>query len=309
MYRLVLAILLAGTAQTVAHGGHRVTPTPKARAHKSASESRKTASESRKTMSESRKTVSDARKPLNDARKPAAKRTAKSESAQPLSASSKKGKAERGGRASASVTFPSGESLPIVKGRVRPGERDYDPNHSGNPMLNTGGEHQHKMLSENFSVDEFARSGKTRFVPARIDPRQIVCLQKIRDYVGKPVWISSGYRSKEYNDGLYWRKGKKPTLSQHISGRASDITIEGMTGLEIAKAAVDACGPEIAVGLGPGYAHIDVRGYSSSWRYDGVSPRQSAELERYRESKRLAQRERERKQRRGQLPKRGLRAD
>jgi uncharacterized protein YcbK (DUF882 family) len=291
MYKLALAILLAAAAQTVALAGRRVAPTPNARSHK--------------TVSEERKTVSEPRKTADDARKPDAKRAATTESAPPLSASPK-GRAARasGRRASDIVTFQSGDYLSVVKGRVRPGQKDYDPNQSRNPLLDTSGENRQKMLSDDFSVDEFAKSGNKRFGSARIDPRQVMCLQKIRDYVGKAVWISSGYRSYEYNEQLYKQRGKEPTRSQHISGRASDITIEGMTGLKIAKAAIDACGPDIAVGLGAGYAHIDVRGYPAAWEYDGVSPRQTAELERYRASKRLAQRERPRRQRRGQLPKR-----
>lgn len=204
------------------------------------------------------------------------------------------------------VTFQSGESLPVVKGRDRAGQEHWDPNKSGNPLLNTGGAHRLKMLSENFSVAEVARSGDRPFTVARIDPRQIICLQKIRDHVGKPVRVSSGYRSFRHNVEVYRRLGKEPTRSQHISGRASDVWVEGMTGLEIAKAAVDACGPGVAVGLGLHYAHVDVRGASTTWKYGGVPQWQTAELERYRAARRLALKPRVRRQRKGQQSKRAL---
>lgn len=209
-----------------------------------------------------------------------------------------------GRRRAARVTFQSGESLPVVGGRDRAGQEHWDPNGSGNPLLDTSGQHRHKMLSENFSVDELVRSGDQTFTVARIDPRQIACLQKLRHLVGKPVRVSSGYRSYRHNVEVYRRRGKKPTRSQHISGRASDIQVAGMTGLEIAKAAVDACGPDVAVGLGVHYAHVDVRGEAGTWKYDGVPKRQPAELERYRAARRLAIKTRERRPRKGRQARR-----
>ena len=209
-----------------------------------------------------------------------------------------------GRRRAAQVIFQSGESLAVAKGRDRTGQEHWDPNNSDNPLLDTGGINRHKMLSENFSVDEMARSGGQPFTVARIDPRQIACLQKIRDHLGKPVLVSSGYRSFRHNVEVYRRLGKKPTRSQHISGRASDIWVKGMTGLEIAKAAVDACGPDVAVGLGLHYAHIDVRGDSTTWKYGGVPHWQTAEVERYRAARRLTLRSRVRRQQRGRPSKR-----
>jgi flagellar protein FlgJ len=158
------------------------------------------------------------------------------------------------------------------------------------------------MLSDNFSVAELARSGDKTFGVARIDPRQITCLQNIRNRVGRPVLIRSGYRSYWHNIEVYRRLGRRPTSSQHLSGRASDIKIEGMTGVEIAKAAIDACGPDIAVGLGPSFAHVDVRGDSGVWKYEGVTNQQVAEVERHRASRRVALRVRPRRQRRDSLP-------
>lgn len=187
-----------------------------------------------------------------------------------------------------SIVFPSGAALTIVKGRDRVGQEHYDPTGSGNPLLNASGANRSKMLTDNFSVGEMARSGDKTFEVARIDPRHVICLQAIRDHVGKPVWVRSGYRSFWYNLEVYRRLGKKPTKSQHISGKASDIWIQGMTGLEVSKAAIDACGPDLAVGVGLEYAHVDVRGYPGVWGYNGVPRRQVAELERYRIARRVA---------------------
>lgn len=52
------------------------------------------------------------------------------------------------------------------------------------------------------------------------------CLQPIRNYIGKPINITSGYRCKTLND-LPTINGAKN--SEHLSGCAADITVKGMT--------------------------------------------------------------------------------
>lgn len=52
------------------------------------------------------------------------------------------------------------------------------------------------------------------------------CLQPIRNYIGKPVKITSGYRCKTLNDLPTIRGAKN---SQHLTGQAADIVIAGMT--------------------------------------------------------------------------------
>lgn len=167
-----------------------------------------------------------------------------------------------------SVTFPSGVSLAVVEGAEGRGQAYYDPNRSGNPLLDTSGLNRNKRLSRNFTVDEFARSGRRSFDRARIDPKLVQCLQALRDHLGKPIKITSGFRSYQYNQQLWKacearkKRGQKCTVgrkSQHLSGRAVDIKVVGMTGLDLAKAAVDACGCDVSIGVGATYIHLDVR--------------------------------------------------
>ena len=49
-------------------------------------------------------------------------------------------------------------------------------------------------------------------------------LQGIRDYFNKPVTVSSGYRSPALNAAI----GGQPT-SQHLTGQAADIVIDGIS--------------------------------------------------------------------------------
>jgi flagellar protein FlgJ len=195
------------------------------------------------------------------------------------------GAAKGAARVASVVTFPSGESLRIVSAPSRPGQEHYDPNNSGNPLLDTGGANRNKKLSNNFTAGELAKSGEMVFNIARIDTALVAALQAIRDHVGKPVTVTSGYRSFKYNTEIYRRRGRRPTLSQHISGRGADIKIEGMSGVQIAKAAIDAAGCKVAVGLGATFAHVDVRGRFAVWNYGGVTQRQIDEVARYHRSK------------------------
>lgn len=186
------------------------------------------------------------------------------------------------------ITFPSGESLNVVDGPTGEDQEHYDPNNTGNPLLDTRSAHRSKRLSQNFTVGELARSGGRNFDKARIDPRLIDCLQKIRDRVGKPVIVTSGYRPYAYNVDIYKERKKKPTKSRHSSGQAADIKVADMTGMELAKTAIDVCGVNLGVGIDDDNAHIDVRGQWARWTYFGDSPasdRAIQEIDAYRSSR------------------------
>jgi uncharacterized protein YcbK (DUF882 family)/LAS superfamily LD-carboxypeptidase LdcB len=192
--------------------------------------------------------------------------------------------------APATVTFPGGATLRIITGATGSGEEHFDPYRTGNPLLDTRSAGRSQRLSRNFTVGELARSGGRTFDRARIDPELVRCLQKLRDHAGKPVQVTSGYRPYGYNVDLYTKTyNKKPTLSRHSSGQAADVRIAGMTGLAIAKAAMEACGTEIGVGVAEGYAHIDVRGAWARWTYftadKARNDRAIAELDAYRQQR------------------------
>lgn len=166
------------------------------------------------------------------------------------------------------VAFPSGATLNVVTGPTGPGEEHYDPNGSGNPLLDTSQSVRATRLSASFTVGELAHSGGKSFEKSRIDPELVRSLQRLRDHVGKSVRVTSGYRPYLYNVDLYTNKyKKKPTLSRHSGGQAADVKIAGMTGMDIAKMAIDVLGPNIAVGIGGDYAHVDVRGQWARWTY------------------------------------------
>lgn len=194
-------------------------------------------------------------------------------------------------RAARAVTFSTGASIPVATVSAREALRNRDPNDSGNPLLFTSGRHRRKKVSKDFTAGQFAQSGGNEFTPARIDPQLVNCVQAIQDSVANPVKIESGYRPEWYNRKVYKKRGERPTSrSRHLSGMAADLRVKGMTGVQLAKTAIDACGHRVAIGLGPNNAHVDVRGRASFWPYRGTTGRQRAEVERHRKASREAAR-------------------
>ena len=84
------------------------------------------------------------------------------------------------------------------------------------------------MLSRNFSVAEFEKSKtavkhgiSNKMNAEQIENAKLICefvLQPLRDYIGKPIEITSGFRGVELNKLI---KGSK--TSDHCKGKAVDI--------------------------------------------------------------------------------------
>lgn len=93
-----------------------------------------------------------------------------------------------------------------------------------------------------------------------IDKRLIDVLDKIRERLGVPITVNSGYRCPEHNEEV----GGVPN-SQHVEGTAADITYDGIDVDYLAQIAEE-CGAD---GIGKyyqqGFVHVDVRGYAARW--------------------------------------------
>ena len=96
------------------------------------------------------------------------------------------------------------------------------------------------MIELNFTMSELLKSDiAEKYNISNIPDKQsldnmltliIECLQPIRNYINKPMIISSGYRSPRLN-GHHLIQGKDN--SQHTTGQAVDFTIRGMTPKQI----------------------------------------------------------------------------
>ena len=89
-----------------------------------------------------------------------------------------------------------------------------------------------EKLSENFTIEEFTRSDKAKELGITNEPgekelsalRVLVSrtIQPLRDKLGVPIHVNSGYRCPELNKAV----GGVPT-SQHQKGEAADLSIDG----------------------------------------------------------------------------------
>ena len=122
-----------------------------------------------------------------------------------------------------------------------------------------------RKLSTNFAVQEFAcKDGSD---PVFVDSRLTALLQKIRDHFGRPVVITSGYRTAAHNKAV-----GGAMYSQHLYGRAADIRVQGVPVEELAAYA-ETCLPGTGgIGRYPaqsgrpvGWVHVDVRPNKSRW--------------------------------------------
>lgn len=120
-------------------------------------------------------------------------------------------------------------------------------------------------LTTNFSLSEFNKHNFT--VPTDVLRNLIELaknLQVLRDEVKKPIKITSGYRSPEHNAKIGGAKA-----SQHITGKAADIKIEGMTPKQVATVIekLIAAGKitEGGIGIYKTWVHYDIRGTKARW--------------------------------------------
>ena len=92
-------------------------------------------------------------------------------------------------------------------------------------------------LTKNFSLHEFECKDGSETPQEIIYNLQKLAnqLQVIRDFLGKPIKINSGYRSPEYNASI---KGSVKG-SQHTLGKAADIVVDGYTPKELSNVIED----------------------------------------------------------------------
>lgn len=160
------------------------------------------------------------------------------------------------------VEYPSGISFEIVDS-PEDGIDYSDPSENGIvPLIEVKG-HFDKKLSENFKVHELAAKDRVQY--ARISPELVKALQKLRDELKKPIRVNSAYRYPAYNN-----KVKGAAKSQHMAGRAADITCHPMKPLDLAQKAIEVLGCNIGIGLYKNFVHVDVRGHFSAWAHENA---------------------------------------
>ena len=83
-------------------------------------------------------------------------------------------------------------------------------------------------VGKHFKVREFACKDGSQAV--FIDTHLVTILDILRNRIGKPVIITSGYRTPEWN-----KKCDDAKYSYHLRGMAADIRVDGMSAKELAN--------------------------------------------------------------------------
>jgi uncharacterized protein YcbK (DUF882 family) len=121
-------------------------------------------------------------------------------------------------------------------------------------------------LTENFSLEEFACRDGSPVPDDLLDNVELLAknLQVLRDHLGEPIHVNSGYRTPKYNAKV----GGKPK-SYHLKAMAADITVKSKTPRQL-KAIVEKLIEQGklkfgGIGLYPGFLHVDVRRGKARW--------------------------------------------
>lgn len=125
------------------------------------------------------------------------------------------------------------------------------------------------QLTKDFSLQEFACKDKNNTpVPSELIPnvtRLAIELQKLRDIIGCPIHVNSGYRTPKYNKTLEGSAAH----SQHLQALAADCTTINFTPNQfadlveklISEGKVDFKG----MGRYNGFTHLDCRQKKARW--------------------------------------------
>src|SRR5699024_4585273 len=123
-----------------------------------------------------------------------------------------------------------------------------------------------EAITKNFNLEEFdSKDGAKMPLEVKINVVKLACnLQRLRNYLGKPIIINSGYRSPNHNANTGGAKN-----SQHVLGKAADIRINGANPIEIYNAIeyLISKGEMMQGGLGiyNTFVHYDIRKKRARW--------------------------------------------
>ena len=108
-----------------------------------------------------------------------------------------------------------------------------------------------KNIGKYFKVREFACRDGSQVV--FVDSYLVSILDVLRNKIGKPVIINSGYRTPEWN-----KKYDGANYSYHMRGMAADIRVNGMSAKELANKLNAIVPEECGIIVYKNWVHFDV---------------------------------------------------
>lgn len=132
-------------------------------------------------------------------------------------------------------------------------------------MILTFPKDAHAQLSTHFNTDEFSCHCECK-TPTLVDVELIRKLDRMRELLGKPLKITSGYRCSRQQQKL--RDDGRHTaisVSTHERGMAADLFCANVTGYELAQIAEQA--GFTSIGTAKTWIHVDTRGDLRRWTY------------------------------------------
>jgi uncharacterized protein YcbK (DUF882 family) len=122
------------------------------------------------------------------------------------------------------------------------------------------------ILTPHFGKKEFASkdgAGMPKEVWQNIK-KLAANLEVLREHLGQPIHINSGFRSEAYNNKVGGKKN-----SQHVKGKAADITVDKNTPNKVYKAIEklikEGKMSEGGLGLYDTFVPYDIRGKEAGW--------------------------------------------
>lgn len=113
-------------------------------------------------------------------------------------------------------------------------------------------------ISKDFYLYEFQCKDESQLV--KVDSNLVDKLQQLRDRLGIPIIINSGFRTIEHN-----KKIGGSTNSQHLSGKAVDVSILNQKlSIETIRDLAESVG-FTGIGMYDTFIHLDVRPIPSKW--------------------------------------------
>lgn len=109
-----------------------------------------------------------------------------------------------------------------------------------------------EKIGQHFKVREFACKDGSQVV--YVDEHLVSILDILRNKIGKPVHINSGYRTPQWNEKCGGAK-----YSYHMCGMAADIRVNGMSAKELANKLNEIVPDECGIIVYNTWVHFDVR--------------------------------------------------